>query len=233
MSSLCFRFWEVVAYKSIDHIKYSIGQWCSNNLLLFNPSKTKLIVFGSRQMHSRLVTPRLTFMGRDLVPEHTAKDLGVTLDTNLTYDKPITKTVSSCMFCLSQISCTKHVFDNHILLTIINALVFSKLFYCLNIWANTSKCNMSKLQSIENFAAWIVTRGRKDDCVTPVLNEIKWLPVATQLYLRYTVMAFKCLAFKAMLCSRVPFLSIHKVRRNKQAHHKRFTDTEYSVFQDC
>ena len=80
-----------------------IGQWCSKNLLLLNPSKTKLMVSGSRQMHSKLVTSSLTFMGRVLVPEHTAKDLRVILDTNLTYDEHITKTVFSCMSCLSQI----------------------------------------------------------------------------------------------------------------------------------
>ena len=40
-------------------------------------------------------------MGRELVPEHTAKDLGVILDTNLTYDEHITKTVSSYMSSLS------------------------------------------------------------------------------------------------------------------------------------
>ena len=44
------------------------------------------MIFGSRQMHSRLVIPRLTFVGRELVPEHTFKDLGVILDTNLTYE---------------------------------------------------------------------------------------------------------------------------------------------------
>ena len=65
------------------------------------------------------VTPRLTFMGRDLVPEHTAKDLGVILDSNLTYDEHITKTVSSCMSFLGQISRTKHVFDKRTVLTII------------------------------------------------------------------------------------------------------------------
>ena len=43
--------------------------------------------FGSRQMHSRLVTPHLTFMGRELVPEHTAKDLRTIVNTNLTYDE--------------------------------------------------------------------------------------------------------------------------------------------------
>ena len=90
------------AYYSRDDL-HTTGQWCSNNLLLFNLCKTKLMVFGSRQMHSRLVTPILTYMGRELVPEQTAKDLGVILDTNLTYDEHITKAISSCMSCLSQI----------------------------------------------------------------------------------------------------------------------------------
>lgn len=42
------------------------------------------MVFRSRQMRSKLDIPRLPFMGRDLVPEDTAKDLEVTLDANLT-----------------------------------------------------------------------------------------------------------------------------------------------------
>ena len=46
-------------------------------------------------MLSRLVTTRLTFKGRKLVPEHTTRDLGVILDTNLTYDEHITKNVFS------------------------------------------------------------------------------------------------------------------------------------------
>ena len=41
------------------------------------------------------------FGRRKLVPEHIAKDLGVILDTNLTYDGHITKTVSS--LCLASV----------------------------------------------------------------------------------------------------------------------------------
>ena len=77
------------------------------------------------------------------------------------------------MSTLSQIGRTKHVFDKRTLLTIINALVFSKLFYCSNVWANTSKSNVSKLQSIQNFAARIATNTRKYDHITPVLKELK------------------------------------------------------------
>ena len=50
-------------------------------------------------------------MGREPVLEHTTKDLGVILDTNLTYDEHITKILSFCMSCFSQIIRTKHVFD--------------------------------------------------------------------------------------------------------------------------
>ena len=60
------------------------------------------------------------------------------------------------------------------------------------------KSNISKLQGIQNFAARIATGTRKYDHITPVLKELKWLPVATQLYFRSAIMAFKCLT------SRVP-----------------------------
>ena len=115
------------------------------------------------------------------------------LDSNLTYDEHIIKTASSCMSCLGQINRVKHVFDKRTLLTIINSLVFSKLFYCSNVWANTSKCNINKLQAVQNFACRIVSGARKYDHITPIRKELNWLPVANQLYYRSAIMAFKCM----------------------------------------
>ena len=108
---------------------FKIGEWCSNNLLLLNPSKTKLMVFGSREMREKLQFHSVPFMGKDIVPSDNAEDLGVIFDANLTYDERIIKTASSCMSCLGQINRVKHVFDKRTLLVIINSLVFSKLFY--------------------------------------------------------------------------------------------------------
>ena len=64
-----------------------------------------------------------------------------------------------------------------------------------------------RLQSIQNFATRITTGTRKYDHITPVLKELKWLPVATQLYFRNAIMAFKCLT------SRVPeYLSFQFIK---------------------
>ena len=53
-----------------------------------NPDKTKLIVFRSRQMTSKLHEFPLTLLGKDISPVQSARDLGVILDPNLTFDKP-------------------------------------------------------------------------------------------------------------------------------------------------
>ena len=100
-----------------------IRNWCFDNCLLLNPDKTKLMVFGTRQMLSKLPTFKLSLLGKDLVPAESVKDLGVTFDPNLNFDKHIVTTVSSCMSILSQIN----RISKDLLVTIINALDFSKL----------------------------------------------------------------------------------------------------------
>ena len=80
----------------------------------------------------------VNLLGEALIPVESAKDLGLTLDKNLTFDEHIVKTISSCMSILYQINHVKHAFDRQTLIIVINSLVFSKLFYCSNVWLNTS-----------------------------------------------------------------------------------------------
>ena len=76
---------------------------------------------------------------------------------NLTFSDHILKTVSSCGSSLAQISRVKHVFDKNTLI-IINALVFSNLFYYLLVWSNAATTNPLKLQAVLNIAAPIISQ---------------------------------------------------------------------------
>ena len=167
--------------------------WCFDNRLLINQDKTKLIIYGSRQMTERLPQFHLSLLGKELVPTQSVKDLDVTLDKNLTFNNHVVNTVSFCMSALRQISRVKHIFKEDLRIAIINALVFSKLYYCSSVWSNTTDTNIRKLQSAQNFAALIVSNTKKYDHVTPVLKRLRWLPVKTNLYFRDAVMAFKCM----------------------------------------
>ena len=53
-----------------------IRNWCFDNRLLLNASKTKLMLFGSRQMIAKMPNFNLSLLGKDLVPSRCARDLG-------------------------------------------------------------------------------------------------------------------------------------------------------------
>ena len=103
----------------------------------------------------------LSLLGKDISTVQSAKDLGVILDSNLTFDDHIKTTVSECIACLTQIRRVQHCLDRRLLLTAINTLVFSKLYYCSNVWANTTEKNIRKLKAVQNYASRIVSGGRK------------------------------------------------------------------------
>ena len=128
-------------------------------------------------MTSKLHEFHLSLLGKDISPVQSARDLGVILDPNLTFDNHITTSVSECIARLAQINRVKHCLDKNTLLTVIHALVFSKMYYCSNVWANTTNKNVRKLQAVQNFACRIVSGAKKYDHVTPLLKSLSWLPV--------------------------------------------------------
>ena len=173
----------------------TVVSWCSLNSLLINPNKTKLLVFATRCMLKQIPADFHIFpLGKKLFPVTSATDLSMTLDSILTYDEHVTKLVSSCgVGSLCQINRARHVFDMKTLNLLINALVFSKLYYCPTIWSNSSKKNIAKLQKVQNFAARIVTGTKKFDHITPSLKQLNWLPVNYMSRFRDTVMVYKCI----------------------------------------
>ena len=190
-----------------------IAAWCSTHSFLINPDKTKLLLLGTPQMLARV--PKgfgVTILSKEILPSCSAKDLGVIVDSHLSFDEHVIEVVSKCIGSLCQINRVKHLFDRSTLITIINSLVFSKLFYCSSMWASTTKKNIRKLQKIQNFAARIVTGVRKYDHITPMLKELHWLPVAKQLEVRDTLMAFKCIKRLA------PSSLCNKFTTRSQAH---------------
>ena len=148
-------------------------------------------------MTSKFHEFHLSLLGKDISPVQSAKDLSVILDPNLTFDDHITATVSECIARLAQINRVKHCLDKTRLLTIIHALVFSKMYYCLNVWANTTNKNVRNLQVVQNFAYRIISGAKKYNHVSNLLKSLSWLPVKDQLCYRQAIMAFKCMTGNA------------------------------------
>ena len=120
------------------------------------------------------------------------KDLGIILDSNLNFNDHVTS-LSSSLLSTFQVNRVRHLFSREVLNTILNSLVFSKLFYCSTVWSGTSKDNVHKLQLLQNFAARILTNTKKFDHISPILNELGWLTIEELLDLCDVIMIYKCI----------------------------------------
>ena len=80
-----------------------IASWCCTNKLLINPDKTKLILFGTKQLLSKVPDIRVPFLGQHLIPVSSVKDLGIILDSNLTFNEHVNTLTSSLISILSRV----------------------------------------------------------------------------------------------------------------------------------
>ena len=125
--------------------------------------KPKLILFGTRQLLSKIPDVIVPFLAQNLVPVPSVKDLGIILDSNLTFNEHVNSLTLSLPTTLCQISRVRHLSFKSVLFTILNCFVFSKLSYCSTVWSGTFKQNIDKLQLPQNFAARLLTNTRTFD----------------------------------------------------------------------
>ena len=121
-----------------------IASWCCTNKLLINPDKSKPILFGTKQLLSKVLDIRIPFIGQHLTPVSSVKDLGVILESNLTFNEHVHTLTSSLVSILFQISRVRHLFSKSVLTTILNCLVFCKIFYCSTVWSSWNVCVQHK-----------------------------------------------------------------------------------------
>ena len=168
-----------------------IASWCCTNKLLINPDKTKPILFGTKQLFSKVLDIRVPFIGQHLTPVSSVKDLGIILDLNLTFNEHINTLISSLISILCQISRVRHLFSKSVLTTILNCLVFCKLFYCSTVRYGTFAYNINKLQLVQKFAAHVLTNTKKFDHISPVLRAPCRPSIKNQLLVRDVTMLYK------------------------------------------
>ena len=122
----------------------------------------------------------VTLLGKKVTPSPSARDLGLQVDSTLSYDEHVTQTVSSCIGSLCQINRVKHLFEARTLERVIDALVFS--------YTTVLRCGPTLQRKISRscrkFRILLVESSLKIGNLT--------IPVTS--FLKYTlgVLAFKC-----------------------------------------
>jgi hypothetical protein len=161
-------------------------RWSSFRSMQMNPLKTKLILFGTKNMLGKLPTDlSIEFCGQRLCAVDSVKYLGVILDKSLTMQDHITNQVRATNYALHRMSRIRHLLDFRTAKMAVETLALSRLTYgCQCV---SSAFQLHRLQKVQNYAARIVTGTLRAEHISPALKRLGWLRVGDSLNVRSLV----------------------------------------------
>lgn len=195
---------------NLESVAMDIKSWMDRNRLKMNSSKTEFIMIGSKQQLSKCVTAELNVNGDMVQQSNVVKYLGVYIDQTLSLKQHIISKCKTAMWQLSRIRHMRQVLTQDACATLVLGLVISHLDYCNAVFIGIPKCDLKRLQRVQNVAARLVLNdgtGSYDS-----LKKLHWLPI--HLRVQYKVLT---LLFKSMCGDAPSYLSdlteIENVRR--------------------
>ena len=75
---------------------------------------------------------------------------------------------------------------------VVHAFVTTKLEYCNYLYFGLPKYQVNKMQRVQNTAARLVTRSSKHDHITPLLQQLHWLPVSYRIVFKILLLLMDC-----------------------------------------
>ncbi len=76
---------------------------------------------------------------------------------------------------------------------LVHAFVTSRLDYCNALLGGCPASSINKLQIVQNAAARVLTRSRKYDHITPILQSLHWLPMKFRISYKIVLLTYKAL----------------------------------------
>jgi len=172
-----------------------VFSWMMSNRLQLNPSKTEVLWCSSARSQHQIPTGPVRVGDTSVQPVRTVRNLGVYIDADVTMSAHVTAVVKACFAALRQIRSVRLSLTRTTttLLTLVHALVVTKVDYCSSVLSGISKQLLQRLQSVFNAAARLVFSARKSEHITPLLRELHWLKVPERIEFRLCVLAYRCL----------------------------------------
>ena len=127
-------------------------------------------------------------------PSEKVRNLGVIFDTSMTMCNQISCLSRNITFHLRNISRIRRFLDFDSCNDIIRSLILSRLDYGNVLLLGANSTDISRLQTLQNWAAKLIFCASKKNHASPLLRQLHWLPVRYRITFKVMLYVFKCLA---------------------------------------
>ena len=171
-----------------------VRKWLSVNKLKLNPDKTEFILFGSKNVRTKLgkFFP-VNILGTLLSPAEAIRNLGVWFDSDFSFSCHVRNICKACFVHIRDLRRLRGYLTREAALLAANALVGSRLDYCNSLFRSLSALNLRRLQCVQNSLARIVANTTKYSHITPVRKSLHWLPIMHRSIFKVALLVYKFL----------------------------------------
>ena len=177
----------------VEECVKDIRNWMLINFLLLNSDKTEVLVLGPHAARSKLSDYIITLDDLSVSSCAAVKDLGVIIDSSLSFEAHVDNITRIAFFHLRNIAKIRNILSLHDAEKLVHAFVTSRLDYCNALLSGCSSRSINKLQLVQNAAARVLTRTRRYDHITPILSTLHWLPIKFRIDYKILLLTYKAL----------------------------------------
>ena len=187
-------FQVAVIRRTIPHCLDVIAGWMKKHFLKLNPTKSQVIIFHPGLIHHQVVFDYLILSdGSYLKISSEVHNLGVILDSTLSFSPYISASIAHGYQLIRNISVIRKYLSKDDLKTLVNSIIIAKVDNCNSLLYGVSMYDSDKLRKFQNSCARLIYQKRKNDHVTGILRELHWLPSEARIIFKILCYVFKCL----------------------------------------
>ena len=181
------------AITSIEKCIADVKSWATENKLVLNGAKTKLLHLTSRFVNNNIVPPSVVIGETTITSLPLARNLGITMDSNLCMQDHIDNVCRSALAAIRKIGKIRNFLDDSNTAKLVHAFVTCRLDACNALLHGLPDSYLNKLQHTQNTASRLVARTPRAQHITPVLRSLHWLPIKHRTSYKILLLTFKAL----------------------------------------
>ena len=183
-----------IATDRLNACLVDVEAWLKASRLRLNPSKTQVMWLGSAQQLAKVHIDEVPVLPSQVSVVDTARNLGVVVDSRLSMSAHVAAVCRSSYHQLRQLRPLKRCMTDDAIKTLTHAFIGSRLDYCNVLYYGVAEGLLSRLQSVQNAAARLVTGMGRREHITPVPRQLHWLPVRQRVSFKLATLVYRSLA---------------------------------------
>ena len=165
----------------------------ASNWLKLNDDKTEFIVLGTPANLAKVATEAICVGDHYIKKCKYVRNIGAMFDSSMKMEVQINKVSQTAWFHLYSISKIRQYLTIEQTQAAIHAYVTSRLDQNNSLLSNVPAVLLKKLQKIQNAAAKLIMRDKREECSTTLLKELHWLPINQRHAFKVLLLVYKSL----------------------------------------